>query len=282
MKIAGIQIKCSKDIEENLKKTLNYLKIAIEKNAKIICLQELSIYPWIPLEVNEDNFSLSNYEDDELFNEIKDISEQGDSVIILPFFERGEIYGNFYNSAVVIQDGKIIGKYRKAHIPLIPGWEEKYYFKQGDLGFPVIETKYGKICIMIGWDVFFPEVSRILTVKGAEIIFAPTASAFSSQPRWLKIIGANALMNTVFIVRVNRVGRENDLHFYGGSFCFAPDGGLILEPAGDTEGIIFWEINYDDLYEVRRIFPFLKDRVEKEYFEIAGINLMEYLKNELR
>ena len=273
MKIAGIQIKCYQEVKENLKQTLNYLKIAIEKEAKIICLQELSIYPWIPLEIDEENFNLAHYENDNIFDEIKNLSKEGDCVIILPFFERDEIHGNFYNSSVVIQDGEIIGKYRKVHIPLIPGWEEKYYFKQGNLGFPVIETKYGKIGLMIGWDIFFPEVPRILTIKGAEIIFAPTASAFSSQPRWLKIIGANALMNTVFITRINRVGKEKNLDFYGGSFCFAPDGGLISEPAGDTEGIIFWEINFDDLYEVRRIFPFLKDRAEKEYLEIAGLRI---------
>ena len=278
MRIAGIQIQCSKNIEDNLKKTMTYLKIAKEKNVKIVCLQEFSIYPWIPKEVDEDNFNYANYENDEIFDEVKNFSKNEDIVIILPFFEKDEIHGNFYNSCMVIQSGKIIGKYRKIHLPLIPGWEEKYYFKQGNLGFPVIETKYCKIGIMIGWDIFFPEVPRILTIKGAEIIFSPTASAFSSQPRWLKIIGANALMNTVFIARVNRVGREKDLDFYGGSFCFAPDGGLISEPAGDTEGIILWDINLDDLYEVRRIFPFLKDRAEKEYLEIAGLRIT----NELR
>ncbi len=272
MKIAGIQVKCSHDIEKNLKETKKYLNIAVEKDSNIICLQELSIYPWIPIEVNEDNFNYANYDYDEIFNEIKEISKKGNCVIILPFFEKGEIDGNFYNSTIVIQDGDIIGKYRKVHLPLIPGWEEKYYFKVGDLGFPIIATKFGKIGIMLGWDVFFPEVSRILTIKGAEIIFAPTASAFSSQPRWLKIIGANALMNTVFIARINRVGKEKDIDFYGGSFCFAPDGVLLSEPAGETEGIIFWEINFDDLYEVRRLFPFLKDRIDKEYLEIAGIN----------
>jgi N-carbamoylputrescine amidase len=271
MKIAGIQVTCSNDIEKNLKETVKYLNIAVEKNSKIICLQELSIYPWFPLQVDEDNFKLANSENDEIFDDIKKISKESECVIILPFFERGEIDGNFYNSAMVIQDGEIIGKYRKIHLPLIPGWEEKYYFKVGDLGFPVIKTKFGKIGIMLGWDIFFPEVSRILTIKGAEIIFAPTASAFSSQPRWLKIIGANALMNTVFIARINRVGKEEDVDFYGGSFCFAPDGVLLSESAGETEGIIFWEINYDDLYEVRRLFPFLKDRIDKEYLEIAGL-----------
>ena len=277
MKIAGIQVKCSDDIEKNLKETIKYLNIAVEKDSKIICLQELSIYNWFPIDVNDDNFEIANRGNDKIFDEIKKISRDAGNVVILPFFERGEIDGNFYNSCMVIQDGEIIGKYRKVHLPLIPGWEEKYYFKVGDLGFPVFETKFGKIGIMLGWDVFFPEVSRILTIKGAEIIFAPTASAFSSQPRWLKIIGANALMNTVFIARINRVGKERDVDFYGGSFCFAPDGVLLSEPAGETEGIIFWEVNYDDLYEVRRLFPFLKDRIDKEYLEIAGLKYSDIL-----
>ncbi len=279
MKIAGIQLKCGMDIEKNIKQGLKFLDLAIENEAKIICFQELSFYPWFPQEINDNYFDLACTIDDSIFDDFKNRAKQNNVIIILPFFEKDDTKGIFFNSAILINtEGKIIGRYRKVHVPLIPYWEEKYYFKNGELGFPVFETNFCKIGIMIGWDVFFPEVSRILTLNGADIIFAPTASAFSSQPRWLKVIGANALMNTVFIARINRTGKEGELDFYGGSFCFSPDGGLVSEPAGEGEGIVLWNINLDDLFEVRRLFPFLKDRIEKEYLEIAGLKYSELVK----
>ena len=279
MKIAGIQFRAVKDLEKNVRTALSFIDIAIDKGAKIICLPELSIMPWIPYEKIEANFKYALNGDDPIFNEFKQMAKKNEVCLIVPFFEKTEIKGVYYNSAMVINTkGRISGVYRKIHLPLIPYWEEKFYFKNGDVNFPVFKLDYCKIGVMIGWDVFFPEASRSLTLNGADIIFAPTASAFSSQPRWLNVISANALMNTVFIVRVNRVGEEGKLNFYGGSFCCNPDGSLISEPAGADEGIVLWDIDLNLLDEIRKLYPFLRDRNEKEYLKLVGIDYKNMVK----
>ena len=280
MKIAAIQLELSKDITKNIEKCKKFIDVAMENLPDLICFPELTFNHWFPDLIDNNNFSFAITLYSETIREFCNIAKKNKIVIILPFFEKdSETEGLYYNSATVIdKDGKIKGLYRKVHLPLIPNWEEKYYFTQGNLGFPVIDTSIGKIGLQIGWDVFFPEVSRILTLNGAEIIISPTCSAFSSQPRWLKTITANALSNTVFICRVNRVGQQGELDFYGGSFCAAPNGSLIAEPAGKSEGIVLWDINIKDLLEIRRLFPFLKDRVEKEYLEIIGKSYNNFLK----
>ncbi len=268
MRIAGIQIECSENVEENIEKCFKFISIASEQEVDLIAFQELTFYPWFPESINEKNFSMAITVDSNVINKFKNIAKENNIAIVLAFFEKDL---NFYNSAIFIdKDGELKGHYRKVHLPLIPNWEEKYYFKPGDFGFPVFDTSIGKIGIQLGWDIFFPEVARILTLKGAEIIISPTASAFSSQPRWVKVITSNALTNTVYICRINRVGKIGDIEFYGGSFCAGPDGALISEPAGSQEGIVLWDIDINELLEVRRLFPFLKDRIEKEYIEIAG------------
>ena len=280
MKIAAVQLECSENIESNIEKCKNFINVAIENNPDIICFPELSFYHWFPDLIDNNNFNLAITLYSDTIKEFSYIAKEKQVVLIIPFFEKdSETEGLYYNSTVVIdKDGKIKGLYRKVHLPLIPNWEEKYYFAKGNLGFPVIETSVGKIGLQIGWDIFFPETARILALKGAQLIISPTASAFSSQPRWVKIITANALSNTVFICRINRVGKQGELDFYGGSFCAAPNGSLVSEPAGNSEGIVLWNINLNDLFEIRRLFPFLQDREEKEYLYIAGISYDDFLK----
>jgi N-carbamoylputrescine amidase len=271
MKIAAIQVAPSFNQKENIQKCLNYIDLAVEQGGKLILFPELCFSPWVAEIIDKANFKFAvTRESNEIFL-FRQKAKENSVVIVLPFFEKDSLTDICYNSAIIIDvDGEIKGLYRKIHLPLIPHWEEKYYFKQGNLGFPVTETSIGKIGIQIGWDIFFPEVSRILTLKGAEIIVSPTASAFSSQPRWLKTITASAIVNTTFICRVNRVGRQRNIDFYGGSFCVMPDGALITEPAGVSEGIVLWSVNLNEIHEIRRLFPFLKDRVEKEYIELIG------------
>jgi N-carbamoylputrescine amidase len=281
MKIAGIQIESSDDLQQNVDKCLKLIDLSVEQGANIVIFPELVLTSWFPESIDEKNFSLALTMGAEEISVFKKVAKHKNIAIVLPFFEKdSEIDMLFYNSVIFIdKDGKIKGHYRKIHLPLIPNWEEKYYFRPGDLGFPVFETSFGEVGFQLGWDVFFPEVSRILTLKGAKLIISPTASAFSSQPRWVKVMSSNALINTVFICRVNRVGKQGDLDFYGGSFCALPDGGLVTEPAGTKEGIVLWEINFNDLYEVRRLFPFLKDRIDKEYLEIVGKSFKEILRD---
>jgi N-carbamoylputrescine amidase len=192
--------------------------------------------------------------------------EQG-VVLICPFFEKDEQM--FFNSAMVIDaGGEILGNYRKIHIPQIPLWEERFYFSSGNLGFPVFKTKYAVIGVQICWDNFFPEGSRILALKGAQIIFSPTAAAFASQEKWKTVISSNAMTNGVFIFRVNRVGSEEKQDFYGRSFCVSPEGELMDKPSGMKEGITFIDIDLKSIDRIRKEWPFLKDRKPENYQEI--------------
>jgi len=138
---------------------------------------------------------------------------------------------------------------------------------------PVFDTKFGKIGIQICWDNFYPEGSRILALKGAQIIFAPTAAAFASQERWQTVISANAIVNGVFIFRANRVGSEEMHHFYGQSFCVDPAGELLEQPSGAGDGIYEVDIDLSLVKKTRRDYPYLKGRRQELYAVLAGLEL---------
>jgi len=192
--------------------------------------------------MDKKHFSFAEMVDGPSIKPMQELARRYNVVLICPIFEKGE--DAFYNSAVVIDaGGEILGSYRKAHIPQIPLWEEKFYFLPGNLGFPVFQTKFAIIGIQICWDNFFPEGSRILALKGAQIIFSPTAAAFASQEKWETVISSNAISNGVYIFRVNRVGSEEKQDFYGRSFCVSPEGELLDKPTGMKEGIALIEIN---------------------------------------
>lgn len=267
-KIAGIQYSPSTDVERNLSKAASLVKLAASEGAKIICLPQLFNTHWFPAEIDNANFSLAETKDGRSVGFLREEAKKHGSVVIGSIFE--EDNGSYYNTAFVAgPEGDIIGKYRKVHVPQIPLWEEKAYFKPGDLGFPVIKTPFGNIGVLLCWDIFFPEAFRILVLKGAQMIFAPTASAFiHSHRKWERAICAAAHANGCFIFRVNRVGRELRQEFYGKSFCAGPDGDLIGDPSGSCDGIIVAEIDLAELNSVRNDWVFLKDRRPGEYKEI--------------
>ncbi len=267
VKLAGIQFACSEEKEANIAKALRFAQIAIERGAQILCFQELFSTHWFPKEMLSDHFALAETVDGPMVNQMKALAKQSGVVLICPFFEReGEAH---FNSAVVIDaDGSLSGIYRKIHVPQIPLWEERYYFSTGNLGFPVFHTRFATLGVQICWDNFFPEGSRILALKGAQIIFAPTAAAFASQEKWRTVIASNAMTNGVFIFRVNRVGSEEKQDFYGKSFCASPEGELLDKPSGMKEGITFIDADLKQIDRVRREWPFLKDRKPQMYKEL--------------
>mgnify|MGYP000055980242 CR=1 FL=1 len=269
VKLAGIQISCSEEKSRNIEKAIKFAEIATERGAQIICFQELFSTHWFPREMSPRHFSLAEEMDGPTIREMQKLAQMREVVLICPIFEReGE---NYYNSAVIIDaGGKILGVYRKVHIPQIPLWEEKYYFSSGNLGFPVFQTKFATLGIQICWDNFFPEGSRILALKGAQIIFSPTAAAFASQEKWRTVIAGNAMVNGVYILRVNRVGSEEKQDFYGRSFCVSPEGELLDRPTGMKEGILFVEIDLKNIDRIRKEWPFLKDRRPEAYGEILN------------
>lgn len=271
IKVAGIQQNCSQEKKKNIEKAVTLVEMAAERGANIICLQELFNTLWFPKEINSAHYGLAEKSDGETVSTMQELAKRNGTVIIVPFFEE-TIDGVYYNSAALIEsDGSLKGMYRKIHVPHLPLYEESYYFSAGDLGFPVFDTTFGKIGIQICWDNFYPEGARILALKGAQIIFAPTAAAFASQERWKTILSANAITNNVFMFRVNRVGKEERHDFYGQSFCVNPYGELEHEVSGQGEGVYEVEIDLSQVKKVREGYPYLKTRRPELYNEIAGI-----------
>lgn len=272
LKIAGIQMNSSPDTGRNIEKAVRLIGVAAQQGAKIVCLQELFNTHWFPFEINDSHFELAEDINGKTITAIRKAAKEAGTIVVAPFFERnGDI---FYNSAVVIGfDGELIGVYRKVHVPRIPLYEEKHYFSPGNLGFPVFDAGIAKIGVQICWDNFFPEAARILALKGAQIIFSPTASAsIASRPTWEKSISANAIANGIYIFRVNRVGKEEKQEFYGGSFCVNPEGDIIGNPSGGQEGVILCSADLKMVDRVRKEWSFFKDRRPEMYEEITKVN----------
>jgi N-carbamoylputrescine amidase len=267
MKIAGIQFSCATDKGKNAEKALKMAEMAIEAGARILCFQELFNLPWFPNGRDEKAFAFADSIDSPVVQLMRKKAEEAAVVIVLPIFEQDD--DKYFNSGVVIDaDGTIKGTYRKLHVPDIPLWEEKFYFSTGDRGLPVFETKYAKVGVQISWDNLFPEATRILALKGAELVLAPTACAFKSQHIWQTVITGNAITNSIFVMRVNRVGSEETQDFYGMSFCANPEGELIGGPTGRQDGILIADANLESLEEMRREWPILKERRPDLYSEI--------------
>lgn len=259
LRFAGIQMGCSTDPEVNRRRAMEMAVLAADRGAKAIGFSQLFVLPWFAYESRKEHFELAETLDGPTITCFQSIAQKHKVVMVCPIFEREG--NNFYNTAVVIeQDGRVLGCYRKVHLPQIPLWEEQSYFRPGNLGFPVFKTSVAQIGVQICWDNFFPEGSRILALGGAQIVFAPTASAFASQNRWERMISANAIANNLFIMRINRVGKETHQKFYGRSFCVNPHGEFVLSRAGSEDAIFFCHINLQEVLETREIWTFFKDR----------------------
>lgn len=270
IRVAGIQMVCGRAKEKNIEKSLKLARVAAERGARIICLQELFHTHWFPKDINRKNFGLAEPCNGPTLEAMQSVARENEVVLVCPIFEKdGD--ETFYNSAAVVDSGgEILGVYRKVHVPQIPLWEEKSYFTPGNMGFPVFSTAYGRVGVQICWDNFFPEGTRCLALKGAQIVCAPTAAAFASQDRWVTMISANAMANGVFILRVNRVGSEEKQDFYGKSFCVGPEGELLGSPSGIKEGILFADVDFREISRYRKEYPFLSDRRPRIYKEIAS------------
>ena len=271
IRLAGIQLSCGVEKDRNLEKAIKFARVAVEKGANIICFPELFSTLWFPKEMDPQYFSLAEGREGPLIQSFQEIAREEDVVVVCPVFEK-EDEKTYYNSAVVIDaGGAILGTYRKIHVPQIPLWEERYYFAPGNLGFPVFETKFASLGVQICWDNFFPEGARILALKGAQVIFAPTAAAFASMKRWETVISGHAISNGVFIFRVNRVGSEEKQDFYGHSFCVSPEGGLMDNPTGMQESIVLVDVDLGLIEQVRKEWTFFRDRRPETYRELCTV-----------
>ncbi|MFA5073961.1 MAG: nitrilase-related carbon-nitrogen hydrolase [Nitrospirota bacterium] len=266
MKVAGIQISAGPELERNIQRALDMAEAAVDKNARIICYPELFLTSWFPHHQEASYFSFAQTTTGEVLKQFEAFSKKTQTILIIPFFESAK--QKYYNSAALFDSGKLAGVYRKVHLPDIPLYREKYYFAPGDSGFPVFETSQGKIGVQICWDNLFPEGSRILALKGADMIFAPTAASLSTHVLWERAICANAFANNVFVFRVNRVGQDEGISFYGRSFCVNPWGEMASELAGGKDAIVIADIDQTERDAASKTWGFLNHRRPDEYGEL--------------
>jgi N-carbamoylputrescine amidase len=266
MKIAIIQVACGPDILANEEKHQLKVREAAAAGAKIICLQELYNAQYFPQYVKVDSYKFAQKIDSPGVLEMATLAKELGVVLIVPIYEEA-MPGVYFNTALVYDaDGTYLGKYRKNHIPDGPQYLEKYYFTPGDLGYPVFDTKFGRIAVGICWDEWFPEVARLFALQGANIIFYPSAIGtepdrpeYSSHKAWQTVISSHGITNGVFIAAPNRVGTEDDMTFYGHSFISDPFGEFLAE-AGTEEAILYADCDLDKVREARELLHFLRDR----------------------
>jgi len=267
VRVAGIQTGAGPDADRNVQRALEMAAVAAERGAVIICFPELFLSPWFPKEEHKQHFSLAINTLGGTLGRFQQLSQETATVVIVPFFE--SVNSAYYNSAAVYDNGRLLGTYRKIHLPDLPLYRERFYFSPGDTGLPVFETSRGTIGIQICWDNLFPEGSRVLALKGAEIIFAPMAAALSNHRQWETAVAANAFANNLFVFRVNRVGREDGITFYGRSFCADPWGEPVSELAGGKEAIVLADIDPRERDAARETWGFLKHRKPGEYGDLV-------------
>jgi len=259
-------------IKENaIQKHLKLVDQAAAKGVKILCLQELFYGPYFPAEQNVKWYSLvEKIPDGPTVKLFQEKAKKHGMVIVVPIYE-DVMAGVYYNTAAVIDaDGKYLGKYRKNHIPHVnPGFWEKFYFKPGNLGYPVFQTQFGKVGVYICYDRHFPEGARILGLNGAEIVFNPSATvAGLSEYLWELEQPAHAVANGYFIGAINRVGREmpwNIGEFYGKSYFCDPRGKIVAQAKRDTDEVVVAELDFDMILEVRNTWQFYRDRRPETY-----------------
>jgi len=268
--IGLIQMSCTGQKEDNVAKAIAKIREAAVSGAQIVCLQELFATHYFCDKEDHSNFSLAEAIPGETTNLLQKVAKELGVVIIASLFEK-RTAGLYHNTTAVIDaDGSHLGIYRKSHIPDDPGFYEKFYFAPGDTGYKVFETKFAKIGVLICWDQWYPEAARITCLMGAEILFYPTAIGWEPGDKqevkneqyeaWQIIQRSHAIANGVHVVAVNRVGREADTEFWGGSFVSNPFGTLLYQASHDKEENHVQEIDLSQSEHYRTIWPFLRDR----------------------
>lgn len=263
--------------ERMLNKHIAMIEEAGAKGVQVLCLQELFYGPYFCAEQKTKWYSLvEQIPEGETTKLMQELAKKHNMVIVVPIYEE-EIKGVYYNTAAVIDaDGTYLGKYRKHHIPHCePGFWEKFYFKPGNLGFPVFKTAYADIGVYICYDRHFPEGARILGLNGAEIVFNPSATvAGLSEYLWELEQPAHAVANGYFVGAINRVGVEapwNIGEFYGSSYFCNPKGKLIAQASRDKDELVIADMDLDQIKEVRNVWQFYRDRRPETYRKIVRI-----------
>jgi len=289
MKVALIQQKYHSNKEKTIAKTIEMIN---QTSSELVVLQELHQTEYF---CKSEDTKFFDYADD-YKNDIKfwqELSATKNIVLVTSLFEK-RADGIYHNTAYVFDKGKLAGKYRKMHTPDDPGFYEKFYFTPGDIGFEPIDTSVGKLGVLVCWDQWYPEAARIMALKGAEILIYPTAIGWLECPKdridelcekentpeekqkmldaWISVQRGHAVANGIPVITVNRVGSEKDssgvlegIKFWGNSFVFGPQGEFLARASEDKEEIIEVDINLNASKEIRKIWPFLRDRRIENY-----------------
>jgi N-carbamoylputrescine amidase len=268
--VAGIQMACEPDRDANFAKALQLARIAVDRGAKIVCFAECFAWPWFPRKAAEEQRQSAVPIPGPYTQSLQLLAEETGAVLVAPMFETADDSA-YYNTTVVVDaNGHIMGIYRKNHVPELPNYQERFYFKPGNLGFPVFKTRYATIGVQTCWDNFFPEGARLLALKGAQILFCPTAcSSPGSAAKWERAIAGHAVYNSVYAFRVNRIGTEGTMTFYGKSFCMDPNGDYVTEPAGAIEGVVLADLDLGRINLIRDDWTFLQERRPGIYTELG-------------
>lgn len=286
MKIGIVQQSNTSDIEVNIDKLKNNIRNLASQGADLIVLQELHNSLYFCQTENTDVFDLAESIPGKSTDQFGLLTKELGVVIVLSLFEK-RAPGLYHNTAVVLEkDGTIAGKYRKMHIPDDPAYYEKFYFTPGDLGFQPIETSIGKLGVLVCWDQWYPEAARLMALAGADILIYPTAIGWEStdsdaeknrqRDAWTISQRGHAVANGLHVISVNRVGYEpdpsnqtNGIQFWGSSFVAGPQGEILWRGSDDKEENQLVEIDLQRSEDVRRIWPFFRDRRIDAFSEIT-------------
>ncbi len=277
LKVGIIQQANTNNREDNQHRLAKKILDLAAQGAELIVLQELHDSLYFCQVESTDNFDLAVEIPGATTDFYSEIARKANAVLVTSLFER-RAPGLYHNTAVVFEkDGSIAGKYRKMHIPDDPAYYEKFYFTPGDLGFTPIQTSVGKLGVLVCWDQWYPEAARLMALSGAELLIYPTAIGWESsdteeeqsrqRQAWMLVQRGHAVANGLHVVTVNRVGHEadpsgqtNGIQFWGSSFIAGPQGELLFEAPTDSETEKIVELNLNRSEQVRRWWPFLRDR----------------------
>ncbi len=278
VKVALVQAAVNDDPAGVLAGTLATIRRAAAAGAQIVCLQELFLTRYFCRVQDPQLFDLAEPIPGPTTAALAEVARECGVVVIGSLFE-ARATGLYHNTAVVIDaDGTVLGRYRKMHIPQDPGFEEKFYFTPGDTGFRVWKTRYGVIGVLVCWDQWYPEAARLAALKGAKILFYPTAIGWleteksrlgsAQHTAWETVQRGHAVANGCYVAAVNRVGVEDEIEFWGQSFVANPYGEIIGRAATDRDELLFVDCDMDLLEDFRRIWPFFRDRRIDAYADI--------------
>ena len=276
LKVGIVQQSCTADVVANMDKSIAQIRVAAAAGARLVVLQELHRGLYFCQQEMTEQFDLAEPIPGPSTERLGGLAKELNIVIVASLFEK-RAPGLHHNTAVVLEsDGSIAGKYRKMHIPDDPGYYEKFYFTPGDLGFQPISTSVGTLGILVCWDQWFPEAARLMAMAGAELLIYPTAIGWHppddpeekkrQREAWITVQRAHAIANGVPVVSVNRVGHEPDpaggagLDFWGTSFIAGPQGEFLYTASVDQEETRVVDVDLTRSEEVRRMWPYLRDR----------------------